>query len=149
MLSFAPISAAPISALLRRAVPTPPETAVARKGWVAIGPVPYWISGRADMAGGLVRNKVQRSPADDSPCYIDFGDCSELAVGGVTVTSCTATEVGTTALTIGTPTVETNGYRVAVTITGGTDGAEYTIRFYATLSNGKHIERNAKYLVTA
>lgn len=146
MLSFAPISAAPISALLRWAVPPPPGTAVARKGWVAIGPVPYWISGRADMAGGLVRNKVQRSPGDDEPVFMDFGDCLR---SGITIASCTVTEVTTTALTIGTPTVETNGYRVAVTITGGTDGSEYTIRFYATLSNGKHIDRNAKYLVTA
>lgn len=104
------------------------------------------------MAGGLVRNKVQRSPADDSPCYMDFGDCQELAVSGVTVTSCTATEVMTTALAIGNSgnaTVEANGYRVFITITGGTDGSEYTIRFYATLSNGKHIERFAKYMVTA
>ncbi len=114
-----------------------------------VGSANTWHAGDYEMAGQLVRNKLQRSPADDSPCFMDFGDATELQATGVTIASCTVAEVTTTALTIGTPSVESNGYRVSVTITGGTDGSEYTIRFYATLSTGKHIERNAIYKVTS
>jgi len=140
-LAFIGWTAAP-SILSWSAVPVDPT-------WTAVPSGMGWIAGGDEMAGGLVRNTLVRSPGDDSPVWMDFGDCPELADGSVTITSCAVTESGTSALTIGNGGVATvdNEYRVSIPITGGVDGTTYYVRLYATLSNSKHIERIAPYKV--
>lgn len=78
----------------------------------------------------------------------NFGFQPELRDGGQTLSIPIVAVVGTpNDLSLGPPTIA--GSRVVFTISGGTDGGDYTIRCQANLSGGGDLCRDLPLLVRA
>lgn len=92
-----------------------------------------------DISGGT----CTKSASDVRRFAFNFGDLKELNASTpetltVAAGAITASPSG---LTIGTATLEANGYRATATISGGTAGTDYTITCTVTLSGGGTIVR--------
>jgi hypothetical protein len=109
--------------------------------WIAVGGGRTFVAGGPDVGTPLVKNDLTKAAGDAITLAMDFGDLPELWAGA-TITSCTIAALPS-GLTIGTPAVNSGGYAVSASFSGGTAAASYAVTFTATLSTGDVIARTA------